>query len=143
MKIGQRVTVKNLDFMDSEDSLKRPKSLIGKEGTISDVYLGVFKVDVDGKIISFDGRELQLDEHVTVVKAEWVFVSWQKNGKSVYNTKEGDPLFIGDFHHGTGFKGEIELTDEEIFRINEAAKKGIAPVFDLRIEKGEKRSNRR
>jgi len=132
MKKGQKIRVKSLEFYEGEDD-KRPKSILGKEGFIKDIYLGIFTIDIDGKEYKADGREIEIAETIRKQKAEFVFVSWQKNGKSVYNTKEGDPLFIGDFHHGTAFKGMIELTDEEILRINEAYAKGIVPVFDLRV----------
>jgi hypothetical protein len=142
VKVGQTVRIINLDYFDSENDQKRSKKFIGMEGVIKDIYLGVNKIEIDGTVYNFDGRELELAEKISLVKADFVFVSWQKAGKSVYNTKEGDPLFVGDFHHGTSFKGEIELTSEEALRVTEAAAKGVTPVFDLRLIQDDKKSKK-
>ncbi len=145
MKIGHAVKITNLDYFNDPNAKKRSKSLVGKVGKIVNITLGVFKVQFDdGEVDFFDGRELEFAEKLEPRAIDLVFVSWQKEGKSVYDTEEGDKLFIGDFHHGTIFKGTIELDEEETSRIKQAWKAGIHPVFDIRVrEEDDKRKNRR
>ncbi len=148
MKVGNRVRVKNLDyFLDSitKEVVKRDKKLIGMEGHIRDINLGVFKVEFDdGKIEYFDGRELELAERLKVVDVDMSFVSWQKGGKSIYGTEAEERYFVGDFRRGCVFKGTIELDDEEIERMKEAEKEGIRAVFDVFVRaEGDRRKNRR
>lgn len=148
MKVGHRVKIINLDYYidrQTKEQVKRPKKYIGMEGIIKDIYMGVFKVELDdGTIDYFDGREIEFAGRLKERKVRWVFVSWQKHGKSVYDSDEGQQLFVGDLRRGIEFVGTIELDDEEVQRIQEAAKKGIRPVFDLLIFEGEeKRKHRR
>lgn len=153
MKVGNRVRVKNLDFFrDSvtKEVIKRDKRLIGAEGYIRDINLGVFKVEFeDGTIEYFDGRELELAEKLKVVDVDMSFVSWQKNGKSIYGTEAEERYFVGDFRRGCIFKGTIELDDEEIERMKQAEKEGIRAVFDVFVRsegdksEGDRRKNRR
>ncbi len=148
MKVGHRVKIINLDYYidrQTREAVKRPKKYIGMEGIIKDIYMGVFKIELeDGTVDYFDGREIEFAGRLKERKARWVFVSWQKHGKSVYDSEEGEQLFVGDLRRGVEFTGSIELDDEEVQRIQDAAKKGIRPVFDLFIFEGEeKRKHRR
>jgi len=145
MKVGHAVRITNLSYFNDPNAKKRNKSLVGKEGKIVSITLGIFKVQFDnGEVDFFDGRELEFAEKLEPRNIDLVFVSWQKDGKSVYDTEEGDKLFIGDFHHGTVFKGTLELDEEEASRVKQAWKMGIHPVFDIRIRDDEdKRKNRR
>jgi hypothetical protein len=148
MKIGNRVRVKNLDyFSDSitQEVVKRDKKLIGTEGNIRDINLGIFKVEFDdGKVEYFDGRELELAERLKIVDVDMSFVSWQKGGKSIYGTDAEERYFVGDFRRGCVFKGTIELDDEEIERMKSAEKEGIRAVFDVFVKaEGDRRKNRR
>jgi hypothetical protein len=140
MKVGDRVTVKNLDFWKSNqgETIKRPKKLVDMKGKIIDINLGIFKVEFpedNDSFDYFDGRELELTDTFSKQNVDLVFVSWQQNGKSVYD-KAGfnfDWLFTGDLHRGVVFKASMELGDEEVERMKRAEKEGIKPVFDLRI----------
>jgi len=143
MKEGHRVTVTSLDFFKSNVPEARSRKLLGKQGIVKDIYLGLFRVEIDGEIYNFDGRELEPADKLLKKKVDLCFVSWQKNGKSVYGTKDEPWLFDGDFHRGVSFKASIELTEEEILRIQKAAEKEIYPVFDLKIIKNDRRVNRR
>ncbi|MCX8093100.1 MAG: hypothetical protein N3E50_02920 [Candidatus Goldbacteria bacterium] len=148
MKVGNRVRVKNLDyFRDSitKEIVKRDKKLIGAEGHIRDINLGIFKVEFeDGQIEYFDGRELELAERLKVVDVDMSFVSWQKGGKSIYGTEAEERYFVGDFRRGCVFKGTIELDDEEIERMKQAEKEGIRAVFDVFVrDPDDRRKNRR
>ncbi len=147
MKVGHRVKIINLDhYVDRQTRVpvKRPKKYIGMEGIIKDIYMGVFKIELDdGTIDYFDGREIEFAGRLKERKVRWVFVSWQKHGKSVYDSEEGEQLFVGDLRRGVEFTGSIELDDEEVQRIQEASKKGIRPVFDLFIFEGEEKRKQR
>jgi len=148
MKIGNRVKVTNLDyFRDSEtkDAIKRNKKLVNSIGHIVDINLGIFKVEFeDGEVEYFDGRELMLSETLKTVEVNLSFVSWQKNGKSIYGTDDETRFFVGDFRRGSIFKGCIELDDEEISRVKEGEKEGIRAVFDIFVkDEDDRRKNRR
>ena len=41
------------------------------------------------------------------MKIKLVFLDWEKDGKSIYNTPEGVELSFGQFHSGTMFDAEI------------------------------------
>jgi len=148
MKVGNRVKVKNLDFFTdsiTKEVVKRDKKLVGAEGHIKDINLGIFKVEFDdGKVEYFDGRELELAERLKVVDVDMSFVSWQKGGKSIYGTEAEERYFVGDFKRGCIFKGTIELDDEEIERMKEAETEGIRAVFDVFVRaENDRRKNRR
>ena len=147
MKVGNKVKIRNTDFFKDSESgkpIKRSKKLIGTEGEIIDINLGIFKVEFDdGEIEYFDGREIDICERLKSIRADFAFVTWQKDGKSVYDTKEGESFFVGDFHRGTRFKGTIELDNEELKRVEEAEEKGIKPSFDLFVMEGDRRKRRR
>ncbi len=147
MKIGNKARVKSLDyFTDSEtgEPIKRPQKFKNKTGTIIDINLGIFKLEFDkGGIEYFDGRELEFAEPLKTVKVDWVFVSWQRNGKSIFGTEDETKYFTGDFRRGVHFKGNVELDEEEIRRVKEGLENGIRPVFDLHIVEGDRRKNRR
>lgn len=148
MKLGNRVKIKNLDYFrnaETQESIKRNKKLVDMEGSIIDINLGVFKVEFeDGEFEYFDGRELELAEKLKTVEVDLSFVSWQKNGKSIYGSEDETKFFVGDFRRGSIFKGCIELDEEEIQRVMEGEKEGIRAVFDLFIrEEGDRRKNRR
>ncbi len=148
MKVGNRVRVTNLDyFRDSEtkEPIKRNKKLVNSIGHIVDINLGIFKVEFeDGEVEYFDGRELMLAETLKTVEINMSFVSWQKNGKSIYGTEDETRFFVGDFRRGSIFKGTIELDDEEIKRVKEGEKEGIRAVFDIFIkDDDDRRKNRR
>ncbi len=142
MKQGQRVKIINLDYYrdtKTKEQIKRDKKLVGKEGIIDDIYLGVFKVVFeDGEVEKFDGRELEFAEKLVCQQVDLVFVSWQKSGKTVFGTEDEFKLFAGDFRRGVHFKGSIELDEEEIRRIQEAGEKGVRPVFDLYVLESDK-----
>ncbi len=143
MKEGHRVKVSNLDHFKTDGKKTRSQKLLGKEGVIEDIYLGIFRVKINGEIYNFDGRELEPADKMKKNKVDLCFVSWQKDGKSVFGTKDEPWLFDGDFHRGVSFKAVMELTEEEVLKIQKAAEKGIVPVFDLKIIKGDRRVNRR
>jgi hypothetical protein len=148
MKIGNRVKITNLDYFrdaETQEPIKRNKKLVNSEGHIVDINLGVFKVEFeDGEMEYFDGRELLLAETLKTVEVNLAFVSWQKNGKSIYGTEDETRFFTGDFRRGSIFKGCVELDEEEIARVVEGEKEGIRAVFDLFIkEEGDRRKNRR
>jgi hypothetical protein len=148
MKVGNRVKIINLDYWrDSEtnEPIKRNKKLVNSEGNIVDINLGIFKVEFeDGEVEYFDGRELMLAETLKTVEVNLSFVSWQKNGKSIYGTEDETKFFVGDFRRGSVFKGTIELDAEEIQRVKEGEKEGIRAVFDIFIkDDADRRKNRR
>lgn len=148
MKVGNRVKIKNLDYFRNsitKEIIKRDKKLIGTEGYIRDINLGIFKVEFDdGQVEYFDGRELELAERLKVVDVDMSFVSWQKGGKSIYGTEAEEKYFVGDFRRGCVFKGTIELDDEEIERMKDAEAEGIRAVFDVFVRtEGDRRKNRR
>jgi hypothetical protein len=146
MKVGDRVTVKNLDFWNTEeDAIKRPKKLLNKTGKIIDINLGIFKVDFGDSLFDyFDGRELEQTDTYVRQQVDLKFVSWQHKGKSVYDEDEYAWLFTGDLHRGVLFTAAMELGEEEIERIKRAEKMDIKPVFDLVIkEDDEKRKNKK
>jgi len=147
MKLGNKVKVLNLDHFvgtKSVDAEKRPKKLVGKTGKIVDINLGVFKVDFGNDLVDyFDGRELQLSEDLKKVPVDLVFVSWQRNGKSIFGSEEETEYFEGDFRRGVHFKGTIELDEEEIKRVKKGLDNEIRPVFDLHIIEGDRRKHRR
>ncbi len=63
------------------------------------------------------------------MKIKLVFEDWRKDGKSIYNTEEGVKLSMGDFHSGTMFDGEINLSPEEEQELKEAIKEKHYPSF--------------
>lgn len=63
------------------------------------------------------------------MKIKLVFEDWQKNGVSIYRTVTGRKLTRGDFHSGSAFNGEIELTKEQEEELNDVMAKGCNPVF--------------
>ena len=67
------------------------------------------------------------------MKIKLVFDDWQKKGISVYCTTDGVELSFGNFHSGTTFDGEIELTKEDEEELSEAIKKGYQPIFWVSI----------
>lgn len=148
MKIGNTVKITNLDYFrdaETKEPIKRNKKLVNSEGQIVDINLGIFKVEFeDGDLEYFDGRELMLAETLKTFEVNLSFVSWQKNGKSIYGTEDETRFFVGDFRRGSIFKGTIELDEEEMDRVRAAEKEGIKAVFDIFI-KGEedRRHNRR
>ena len=148
MKIGNRVKITNLDYFrdaETKEPVKRNKKLVNSEGQIVDINFGIFKVEFDdGDVEYFDGRELMLAETLKTVEVNLSFVSWQKNGKSIYGTEDETKYFVGDFRRGSIFKGCIELDDEEIERVRAAEKEGIKAVFDIFIkDEDDRRKNRR
>jgi hypothetical protein len=148
MKLGNKVKITNLDYFrdgETKEAIKRNKKLVNAEGRIVDINLGIFKVEFeDGEVEYFDGRELMLSETLKTFEVNLSFVSWQKNGKSIYGTEDETRFFVGDFRRGSIFKGTIELDEEEMDRVKEGEKEGIKAVFDIFI-KGEedRRKNRR
>jgi hypothetical protein len=64
------------------------------------------------------------------MKVQLVFHDWieELSEKSVYCTKKGTELSLGDFHSGTMFSAEIEIEDYQ-GEFEDAAKDGIVPVF--------------
>ena len=66
------------------------------------------------------------------MKIKLVFTDWQNHEfKSVYATEEGIELSIGQFHSGTTFDGEIDLSEPEMKELELASKKGYRPIFEL------------
>lgn len=63
------------------------------------------------------------------MKIKLVFDDWRKRLKSIYSTKEGIELSMGDFHSGTTFNAEIELNIEQEEDLKEALESGATPVF--------------
>jgi hypothetical protein len=148
MKIGNKVKITNLDYFrdgETQEPIKRNKKLVNCEGHIVDINLGIFKVEFDdGDVEYFDGRELLLSETLKTIEVNLSFVSWQKNGKSIYGTEDETRYFVGDFRRGSIFKGTIELDEEEIDRVRAGEKEGIKAVFDIFIKDEEdRRKNRR
>jgi len=65
------------------------------------------------------------------MKIKLVFEDWKKNGKSIYNTEDGIELSIGDFHSGTTFNGEINLSPDNEEELKQAIKNKNFPYFML------------
>lgn len=63
------------------------------------------------------------------MKIKLIFDDWKLKGKSVYSTPAGAELSNGDFHSGTTFAGEIELTDEQTYELRLALMAGFRPCF--------------
>lgn len=63
------------------------------------------------------------------MRIKLVFDDWRRHGKSVYATSFGLELSAGDFHSGTAFDGEIELTPELEAELSAAIEAGFQPVF--------------
>ncbi|MCE5300602.1 MAG: hypothetical protein LLG37_07000 [Spirochaetia bacterium] len=142
MKVGDRVRILNLDYWKTNygDTIKRNKKLIGMDGKIIDINLGIFKVQFEDESTEyFDGRELEIFDIYKSTKVDLVFVSWQQKGKSVYRSDEFEWLFTGDMHRGVVFGATMELGEEEVERIKKAEGMGIKPVFDLVINSDESR----
>lgn len=68
------------------------------------------------------------------MKIKLVFEDWQKQFRSIYHRKEGMMLSIGNFHAGTSFNGEIELSQEDAKELKKAIIKGYSPIFRLIIK---------
>ncbi len=63
------------------------------------------------------------------MKTKLIFDDWRRNGKSVYNADAGIALSLGDFHSGTIFSAEIELTAEQEDELRANLENGYEPVF--------------
>lgn len=66
------------------------------------------------------------------IKVMFVFDDWRDKGdftKSVYETRTGVELSMSSFHHGSSFKGVIEVDEEEAKFLLGAMKDGFRPVF--------------
>lgn len=70
------------------------------------------------------------------VKVKIVFEDWkdQETRRSIYNTKEGIELSMGDFHSGTTFDGTMEFSEGEVKELKRAIKDGYHPVFTILFE---------
>ena len=67
------------------------------------------------------------------MKIKLSFLDWEKDCKSVYNTIENMALSSGDFHSGSTFDAEIELTPENEHEIKSAIAQGYTPCFWLSL----------
>lgn len=65
------------------------------------------------------------------MKVKLVFDDWTKDGESVYNTKLGIELSMGDFHSGSTFNAEIKLNKEQRSEIEKSIAAGFHPTFDV------------
>jgi len=64
------------------------------------------------------------------MKLKLVFEDWQDDkGDSIYNTDTGVSLAAGQFHSGTTFDAEIDLSDEDTKELWLAMVAGCRPVF--------------
>jgi len=74
------------------------------------------------------------------MKIKLVFDDWRKNGESVYQTEKGIDLSYGaaQFHSGTMFNAEIDLTEGDSKELQRALKQGYEPVFYVIEEKQNK-----
>lgn len=69
------------------------------------------------------------------MKIDLVFYDWVEKGTgaSVFGTKRGMKLSLGDFHTGTVFHAEIELEDYQ-GEFEAAAEKGVVPLFYVLVK---------
>lgn len=66
------------------------------------------------------------------MKFKLVFNDWQdENFKSVYSTEEGVSLSMSNFHSGSTFNCNVELSESEIQDLKNAIKDGYRPIFEL------------
>ena len=63
------------------------------------------------------------------MKIKLAFHDWIKDGKSVYNSEQGIQLSMGDFHSGTVFDGEINLSSDNEEEILRSIQSNVYPVF--------------
>lgn len=73
------------------------------------------------------------------MKINLIFDDWREDGKSIYNTEKGVALSLHDFHSGSTFKGEIELTEEQECELIVAETyANVEPVFRVTISREDK-----
>lgn len=67
------------------------------------------------------------------MKAKLIFEDWVRDGKSIYFTKEGVELTMGDLHAGSTFRVNISFEDKEVVEeiLNAKKKYNANPVFRL------------
>lgn len=63
------------------------------------------------------------------MRIKLVFDDWQKQGKSIYCTPKGVELSENEFHSGSTWDGEIDLTIEQEKELEAAIKARFQPVF--------------
>lgn len=74
------------------------------------------------------------------MRIKLVFDDWRKMGKSVYHTLKGVELAENEFHSGTTFDGQIEVTPEQEKELEQFIKEGYQPVFWVTQDDKPKRS---
>ena len=62
------------------------------------------------------------------MKIDLVFDDWQKDGKSVYQTRTGLCLRWGELHSGSTFRAEIALDHDTEQDLRDAILNGYTPV---------------
>ena len=62
------------------------------------------------------------------------FMDWQKDGKSIYSTKDGAELSQGVFHGGSTFECIIDLDDEHRHELEGAIMKGFEPCWWMSLK---------
>ena len=68
-----------------------------------------------------------------LVRARLVFLDWQKQGQSVYNSEVGIGLSLGCFHSGTTFQATLILDADDAAELRRAIGSGYQPVFELML----------
>ena len=63
------------------------------------------------------------------MKVRLVFDDWRRGGRSIYATKEGVFLTIGDFHGGSTFDATIDVDPEQEAELRRAFATAARPVF--------------
>jgi len=62
-------------------------------------------------------RELGLDKETNMLL---VFKDWERKGKSIYNTREGLDLAMGDLHSGTFWRIQADMDREDVRKLDKA-----------------------
>jgi hypothetical protein len=68
------------------------------------------------------------------VKIELVFLDWRRDGRSIYQTKEGFVLAMGPFHSGSMFDGEMEVGIDDMCYLEDALEHNTDAVFMVRLK---------
>ena len=74
------------------------------------------------------------------MRIKLVFDDWQNQGKSIYCTPKGVELSENEFHSGSTWSGEIELTPDQEKELERAIKAGFQPAFWVTQDDRPKRS---
>lgn len=68
------------------------------------------------------------------MKIKLVFDDWHNSkGQSIYSHEDGIDLILGDFHSGTVFDGEIDLTKGDAQWLQKQIEAGKYPIFRISL----------